>query len=218
VAEHAATVGVEVEEQFFSAEQQRHVATLGMWVFLATELLLFSGMFLVALVLRVLHPASVTAVALHLKFWIGATNAAVLIVSSFTMSLAIEASKAGLRRAMLRFLVATAALGVLFLCLKAYEYYRDWAEHMMPFLPGRPYVLDGDPASRLFTNLYFIITGLHGLHLTVGICLVLGMAFFGRRAGFLSRHQNRVEVLGLYWHFIDLIWLIVFPTLYLLNR
>jgi cytochrome c oxidase subunit 3 len=209
---------VEVLEQFHSAEQQRHVTTLGIWVFLATELLLFSGMFLVAIVLRVLHPASVTAVALHLKYWIGATNTAVLIVSSFTMSLAIEASKAGLKRSMIRFLMMTASLGTLFLVLKGYEYYRDWAEHMMPFLPWRRYELAGDPASRLFTDLYYIITGLHGLHLTVGIALVLGMAALARHRGFLARHQNRIEVLGLYWHFIDIVWIIVFPTLYLLNR
>ena len=218
MAEYASNVGVAVLEQFHSAEQQRHVTTLGIWAFLATELLLFSGMFLVALVLRVLHPASVTAVALHLKYWIGATNTAVLIVSSFTMSLAIEASQAGLKRSMIRFLMITASLGTLFLVLKGYEYYRDWAEHMMPFLPWRRYELAGDPASRLFTDLYYFITGLHGLHLTVGISLVLGMAALARRHGFLMLHQNRIEVLGLYWHFIDIIWIIVFPTLYLLNR
>ncbi len=218
MAKYASSVGVEVLEQFHSAEQQRHVTTLGIWAFLATELLLFSGMFLVALVLRVLHPASVTAAALHLKYWIGATNTAVLIVSSFTMSLAIEASKAGLKQVMIRFLMITAGLGTLFLVLKGYEYYRDWAEYMMPFLTGRRYELAGDPASRLFTDLYYCITGLHGLHLTVGISLVLGMAALARRGDFLARRQNRIEVLGLYWHFIDIIWIIVFPTLYLLNR
>jgi cytochrome c oxidase subunit 3 len=86
----SSAVGIKVEEQFHSAEQQRETAKLGMWTFLATELLLFSGMFLSALVIRVMHPESVTAVALHLKYWIGATNTAVLILSSFTMSIAIE--------------------------------------------------------------------------------------------------------------------------------
>ena len=107
-----------------------------MWVFLLTELLLFSGMFVSALVIRVMHPDSVTAVALHLKYWIGATNTAVLIVSSFCMSIAIELSRLGRRRLMLRFMMLTAALGALFLMLKGYEYYRDYVEHMMPFLSG----------------------------------------------------------------------------------
>jgi cytochrome c oxidase subunit 3 len=211
-------IGIEVEGHFHSVEQQRETAKLGMWTFLLTELLLFSGMFLSALVIRVLHPDSVTAVALHLKYWIGATNSAVLILSSFCMSVAIESSRLGLQKPMVRFMHITAALGVLFLMLKGYEYYRDWVEHMMPFLPDRRFELQGDPAARLFTNLYFIITGLHAIHLTIGICLMLIMSWLAAQAGFLQRHQNRIEIIGLYWHFIDLIWLIVFPTLYLLNR
>ena len=165
----ASAVGIKVEEHFHNAEQQRETAKLGMWVFLLTELLLFSGMFVSALVIRVLHPDSVTAVALHLKFWIGATNTAVLIVSSFCMSGAIESSRLGLRRPMIFCMLATAGLGVLFLMLKGYEYYRDYVEHMTPFLSFRRYELVGDPASRLFTDLYFIITGLHAVHLTIGI-------------------------------------------------
>ena len=212
------TVGVKVEEHFHSEEQQRETAKLGMWVFLLTELLLFSGMFVSALVIRVMHPDSVTAVALHLKYWIGATNTAVLILSSFSMSVAIELSRLGRKRLMRRFMLLTAALGVLFLMLKGYEYYRDYVEHMMPFLHWRRYELVGDPASQLFTDLYFIITGLHAIHLTVGIGLVLVMTWLAGAAEFLQQHQNRIEILGLYWHFIDLIWMIVFPTLYLLNR
>ncbi|HEX2944118.1 MAG TPA: cytochrome c oxidase subunit 3 [Rhodopila sp.] len=212
------TVGIKLEEQFESEQQQRETAKLGMWTFLATELLLFSGMFISALVIRTLHPDSVTAVALHLKYWIGATNTAVLILSSFCMSVAIEASRVGAQRIMLRAMLLTAGLGVLFMCLKGYEYYRDYAEHMTPFLHWRRYELVGDPASRLFTDLYFIITGLHAIHLTIGIAIVLVMSWLASKADFLQKHQNRIEIVGLYWHFIDLIWMIVFPTLYLLNR
>src|SRR5205807_7451921 len=97
-----------------------------MWAFLATELLLFSGLFLSALVIRVLHPDSVTAVALHLKFWIGATNTAILILSSFAMSVAIELSRLGRQRAMVVFMLITASLGIVFMMLKGYEYYRDY--------------------------------------------------------------------------------------------
>ncbi|MBN8906337.1 MAG: cytochrome c oxidase subunit 3, partial [Rhodospirillales bacterium] len=93
-----------------------------------------------------------------------------------------------------------------------------YVEHMTPFLSFRRYELVGDPASRLFTNLYFITTGLHAVHLIIGITLMLVMAWLASREGFLQKHQNRIEITGLYWHFIDLIWMIVFPTLYLLNR
>lgn len=210
--------GVAVVGHFHNVEQQRHAANLGMWIWLATELLLFSGLFLIAIIVRVLYPSSVTAVALHLKFWIGATNTAVLICSSLAMSGAIELSRLGWRRGMVRCMLLTAALGVLFLALKGYEYYRDYAEHMVPFFGWRPYALAGDPASRLFVNDYFLITGLHAVHLTTGIGVLLGLTWMASRPSFLERHQNRVEVFGLYWHFIDLIWISVFPILYLLNR
>ena len=212
-----AAVGIEVTEQFSTANQQRRAATLGMWAWLLTELLLFSGLFVSALILRLLHPESVTAAARHLKFWIGAANTAILICSSLTMSGAIELSKLGWQRGMVRCMVATASLGSAFLALKGYEYYRDWAEHMTPFLT-RPYALAHDPASELFTDLYFITTALHGLHLTTGVAILLGLAWQASRPGYLHRHQNRIQVYGLYWHFIDLIWIIVFPTLYVLNR
>ena len=151
------TVGVKLEEHFSTEEQQRETTKLGMWVFLLTELLLFSGMFVSALIIRVMHPDSVTAVALHLKYWIGATNTAVLILSSFSMSIAIELSRLGRQRLMLRFLLLTAALGALFLMLKGYEYYRDYVEHMMPFLSWRRYELVGDPVIASRYQLWFFI-------------------------------------------------------------
>ena len=187
--------GIEVEEQFDSPGQQRRAAQLGMWLWLVTELLLFAGLFLVALVLHLQHPASVQAATRHLKFWIGAANTLVLVCSSYTMSGAIMLSRMGWQRGMVRCMLATAALGSLFLLLKGYEYYKDYDEDMMPFL-SRPYALDGDPASRLFTNLYFLTTGLHGLHLITGVGIVLGMAWRASRPGFLLRHQNRIEVPG----------------------
>jgi cytochrome c oxidase subunit 3 len=210
-------VGVEVEEQFSTEGQQRHAATMGMWLWLATELLLFAGLFLVALILRIMHPGSVTAAALHLKFWIGATNTAVLICSSYTMSGAIEMSRMGWQRGTVRCMVITAALGTVFLVLKGYEYYRDYVEHVTPFLP-RPYAIPGDDASQLFINVYYVTTALHGLHLTTGVIIMLVLARQASAPGYLRRHQNRIEVYGLYWHFIDLIWISVFPILYVLNR
>jgi cytochrome c oxidase subunit 3 len=209
--------GIELAEQFSTVDQQRRVGMLGMWAWLVTELLLFAGLFLVALVLRLQHPESVQAVAGRLKMWIGATNTVILIVSSLAMTGAIESSKMGRGRDSSRCLLAAAALGAAFMALKSFEYYEDWSEHMMPFL-NRPYALAGDNASMLFANLYYVTTILHAVHLTIGISLALFMARAVVREGYLERRQNRVEIVGLYWHFIDLIWLIAFPTLYLVNR
>lgn len=210
-------VGIEVIEQFNSAEQQRHAGQLGMWAWLVTELLLFAGLFLIASVLRVQYPDSVHASVSHLKFWIGATNTGVLIVSSLTMSSAIEASRLGLQRLTVTSMYATAALGTLFMMLKLYEWYADIVEHMAPWL-DQPYELASDRQSTLFTDLYWVTTGLHGLHLTTGVTILMVLALQARADGYLSRHQNRIEVFGLYWHFIDLIWIIVFPVLYVIGR
>ncbi|GJD47874.1 Cytochrome c oxidase subunit 3 [Methylobacterium crusticola] len=217
-AEGAEGVGVALVSHFATVEQQRHAAVLGMWAWLLTELLLFAGLFLTALVLRLLHPEAVQEAARHLKFWIGALNTVVLITSSLTMSGAIQLSRLGWQRGMVRFMLATAALGTLFLAFKGYEYWADYHEHMMPFLGGRPYALESAPASRLFVNLYYVATSLHGLHLTTGIGILLAMTWQASRPGFLARHQNRIEIFGLYWHFIDLIWILAFPILYVVNR
>ncbi len=213
----AEPVGIDLAEQFASRAQQREAATLGMWAWLVTELLLFAGLFLCALILRLQHPNSVTLAATHLKFWIGAFNTAVLICSSFTMSAAIVASRIGWRRLMLASMLATASLGSLFLLLKGYEYYQDYTENMMPFL-DRPYALAADQATRLFVDVYYITTGLHGVHLLTGVSILLWLTWRASRPGFLQAHQNRIEIYGLYWHFIDLIWIIVFPVLYVLDR
>ena len=211
-------VGVARAAHFESVAQQRYAATLGIWAWLITELLLFSALFLVALITRIQHPEATQEAARHLKFWIGAVNTVVLIVSSLTMSMAIAFSRMGWQRAMVRALLATAGLGSLFLVLKGYEYHADYAEHMMPFLAGRPYALAEAPATRLFVNLYYVATLLHALHLLTGIAILLGMTWKAARPGFLAAHQNWIEVYGLYWHFIDLIWILAFPILYVVNR
>lgn len=213
-----AVIGVELAEQFTDVAQQRRAATLGMWSWLLTELLLFAALFLVALVLRIMHPESVREAAHHLKFWIGASNTAVLICSSLTMSGAIVTSRIGMQRAMVRCMLATAALGSLFLVLKGYEYYQDYVEHMTPFLSWRPYELSGDRASQLYVSLYYVATALHAFHLTTGVAILLGLAWQARAAGYLQRHQNRIEIYGLYWHFIDLMWIMVFTIIYVMNR
>ena len=216
-ATYSEGVGVELLEQFTEVRQQRHAATLGMWSWLLTELLLFAALFLIALVLRIEHPDSVKNATHHLEFWIGAANTAVLIVSSLTMSGAIITSRMGLQTIMVRCMYATAALGTLFLVLKGYEYYKDYLDHLTPFM-ARPYDLAGDKASILYVNLYYVATALHGFHLTTGVAILMVLALQARAPGYLTRHQNRIEIYGLYWHFIDLMWIMVFTIIYVMNR
>ena len=167
--------------------------------------------------LRLVHPASVQNAARHLEFGIGATNTVVLIVSSLTMSVAIVTSRLGLQRLMIWAMGATAALGSLFLVLKFYEWYKDYLEHLVPFM-ARPYDLAGDKASILYIDLYYVATALHGFHLTTGVAILLVLTWQARAGGYLARHQNRIEVYGLYWHFIDLMWIMVFTIIYVANR
>ena len=210
-------VGVELHEQFTEVRQQRHAAALGMWSWLLTELLLFAGLFLIALLLRMLHPASVQNATRHLEFWIGCANTAILIVSSLTMSGAIVSSRLGLQRIMVWCMYATAAFGTGFLVLKGYEWYKDYLDHLVPFM-ARPYDLAGDPYSILYVDLYYVATALHGFHLLTGVSILLVLAVQARAEGYLSRHQNRIEVYGLYWHFIDLMWIMVWTIIYVMNR
>ena len=210
-------VGVELQEQFTEVRQQRHAATLGMWSWLLTELLLFSALFLIALILRILHPASVQNATRHLEFWIGCANTVILIVSSLTMSGAIMTSRLGLQRLMIWCMYATAAFGTGFLVLKGYEWYLDYLDHLVPFM-ARPYDLAGDPYSILYVDLYYVATALHGFHLLTGVSILMVLAIQARAEGYLSRHQNRIEVYGLYWHFIDLMWIMVWTIIYVMNR
>ena len=210
-------VGIELQHHFTEVRQQRHAAVLGMWSWLLTELLLFSALFLVALILRILHPQSVQNATKHLEFWIGCINTVILIVSSLTMSGAIVTSRLGLQKLMVWFMYATAALGTGFLVLKGYEWYKDYLDHLTPFM-ARPYDLAGDPFSILYVDLYYIATALHGFHLLTGVSILIVLAVQARAAGYLGRHQNRIEIYGLYWHFIDLMWIMVWTIIYVMNR
>lgn len=211
-----AGAGPEALEHFGSFERQRGAALLGMWVFLANELLLFGGLFMTALILRLLYPEAVMEAATHLKWWLGGINSVVLITSSLTMSFAIEAARELRQQETRNALLGTAALGFLFLGIKTIEYWLEYEEGLMPFL-DIPYALP-DPATRLYINLYFIATGLHGAHLLIGIGILLVMWLRVRRPDFLRLKPTHIEVCGLYWHFVDLIWMFLFATLYLVNR
>jgi len=200
------------------AQIRRETPTLSMWVFLASEVMFFGALFLGYTVYRALYPAVFAEASRHLNAALDAINTAVLLTSSTSMALAVHAAQTGKRRRSVLFLLGTLALGVLFLCIKGVEYYQEYREQIMPLF-GLPFVYDGasPERARLFFYLYFIMTGLHALHLSIGIIVVTIMTFLSLRGHFSPEHYTGIELTGLYWHFVDLVWIFVFPLLYLIK-
>ena len=178
--------------QFNSAAERRDAALLGMWVFLATELMFFGPLFLGYLHGRIADYEAFVSGSRHMHLWLGTANTAILLTSSFTIALAVH--KADSRKPLL---LLTAALGAAFLGIKAFEYASEW--HEAAAAAG---------GAALFYFVYFAMTGLHALHLIVGIGLVL----------WTVRQARAVELVGLYWHFVDIVWIFLYPMFYLLER
>lgn len=202
-----------LREPFTDAAQQAAADRMGMFVFLGTEVMLFGGILAVALVDRIEHPDAVIAASSRLDLWLGAINTVVLLTSSLAMAIATVAARQGRRQVTLAALLATAALGLAFLGLKGLEYAQDAAEGLMPALA--PPAAPTDPAQVLFLNLYLTATGLHAVHLTVGIGLVLWLA--ARIARRRPAQEMTAELTGLYWHFVDIVWVFLYPVLYMVR-
>lgn len=202
-----------VAEPFVDAAQQREAAHLGFWVFLATEVLFFSAWFMAYVVFRIAYAPEFAQAARHTHLALGAINTAVLLTSGLTMTLAAlfaRAERPALARA---WLLVTALLGVAFLAIKGVEYHKDYVEGLVPALNFRMRGA-GAAAKELFFFLYFGMTGLHALHLTIGIVVLLVLA---ARAHRLQR-ATPIELASLYWHFIDVVWVFLFALLYIPGR
>jgi cytochrome c oxidase subunit 3 len=205
--------------QFDNAEQQAHAATLGVWIFLATELLFFGPLFFGYLYGRLNHPEAFSMAARHTDVLLGTVNTLLLLSSSAAMAAAVQARKFGDDRVAMRLLYLTALLGAGFLAAKGFEYHKDWAEHLVPgagFAPGGDAALRG--GAEIFFVLYFVMTGLHALHLLAGITMTVLFAAALRRRHPVFASPERIELIGLYWHFVDAIWIFLYPMLYLLGR
>lgn len=203
---------------FDSLEHERESTTLGMWVFLATECLLFGGLFLAYVVFRWLYAASFEAASERLNLFIGGVNTVVLLTSSFTMALAVRAARLDERVPLARLLLATALLGVVFLAFKGVEYTLDYRERLVPGLAfdAAEWTPPAQPGPvQLFLVLYYVMTGVHAVHLTFGIAVMLILTVRARRGAFSGGHDGPVEMWGLYWHFVDIVWLFLLPLLYL---
>jgi cytochrome c oxidase subunit 3 len=236
VLEETVLVRHPLEEQFHDLEQQHEVASLGMWIFLGTEVLFFGSLFLGVGVYRFQYGEAFEKASESLNWIIGGTNTIVLLVSSLFMVLAVHYAKLGDRRRIVLFLGLTAALGVCFLCLKGLEYYTDYRDNLIPGwrfedrewikrpageapLKEQKAQLDpGDvPHVKLFLLFYWIMTGLHALHVTIGIVFTLLMLVLAWRGTFTPAYYSPVDVTALYWHFVDLVWIFLLPMLYLLG-
>jgi len=198
-------------------DQQREASSLGMWVFLVTEILFFGGFFLAYTVYRGQYPVAFAEASRHLDITLGTFNTAVLIFSSLTMAMAVWSAATGRRRAIVLFLLATILLGGVFLGVKAVEYSHKFHDHLVP---GPEFRYPGPNArqAEMFFSLYFGMTGLHAAHMVVGIGLLSVLVWHARRNRYSPEYHTPIEVCGLYWHFVDIVWIFLFPLLYLIGR
>jgi cytochrome c oxidase subunit III len=203
--------------QFDSLDQQKGAATLGMWVFLVTEVLFFGGLFLTYAIYRSWYPQAFAAASHELDVTLGTINTAVLITSSLTMALAVHAAQLGRRNLLMTLLVATMILGGVFLGIKGVEYYRKFVEHHVPG-PGFMFEQEYARNAQIFFSLYFLMTGLHALHMIIGLGVMLVMLWWAWRGTVTAEYYSPIEISGLYWHFVDIVWIFLFPLLYLIGR
>ncbi len=203
---------------FDDVGQQRESASLGMWAFLVTEVMFFGAVFGAYIVYRTSYPVAFAEAAHHLNVPLATLNTGVLLTSSLAMALAVHAAQTGARRATVLFLLLTIVLGAAFLGIKGYEYYSEYQENLIP-LNGFQFVFEGtNPRqSQLFFDFYFAMTGLHALHMIIGISVLAVLAFFAWRGHFSPEYYTPVEMTGLYWHFVDVVWVFLYPLLYLLH-
>jgi cytochrome c oxidase subunit 3 len=211
------TDGHVIAQQFDDAAQQRTASDLGMWIFLATELLFFGVLFAAYTITRIHFPEAFAIASKLTNVTLGSINTGVLLTSSLTMALAIREAKLGARIASIIFMCSTIVLGLVFLAIKGGEYYLDYIGHLVPALD---FAYPGAHAGEIeiFFFLYFVMTGVHALHLIIGLVFVGAMVAMTSRNAFSPDYYTPVELSGLYWHLIDIIWIFLYPLLYLVSR
>ena len=203
------SAGASAEEPGRDLAHERDIARLGMLLFLASEVMLFGGLFAGAFGLRLAHPVAYGAASSQLHLWLGTANTAVLLTSSLLVALAVDAAKRDKPKSLAWLFIAAAVLGLLFAAIKGSEYWLEYREGLMPGVNGGAI---GSGPQRLFMDLYFVATGLHAVHLSIGIALLLALA-----ARALVGRLDRVLAVNvaLYWHLVDIVWIFLFPTFYL---
>ena len=205
-----------LQSHFANAEQQYEVSTFGMWVFLVTEIMFFGGLFCAYLLYRVQYPDAFQHASHHLDILLGTFNTVVLIGSSLTMALAVHSARMSRPKAIAFWIGMTLVLGGIFLGVKAYEYTHTWHEGLFP----ANFFFDAPDAAyqRIYFSLYFAMTGLHATHMVIGMVIMVIIAWQALKGAYTSAWYTPVEIMGLYWHFVDLVWIFLFPLLYLIGR
>ena len=200
-----------------AAEARATTNQLGMWVFLTTEILLFGGMFVVYSLYRGVYPAAFRQGGQTMDFWLGTLNTAVLLTSSLFMAVADRAVRANRRRQVTACLLVTILLGLAFLGIKSYEYHAKYAAHLVP---GSRFRAGGGraPQLQIFLFLYFAMTGLHAVHMIGGLAAVSWLLALNLRGRLSPARAEPVTMVGLYWHFVDCIWVFLYPLFYLVGR
>ena len=220
-----AVVATELRHHFRDMDQQRETSSFGMWVFLITEIMFFGGMFAAYLIYRLSYYQAWVDGSNRMDIKLGAINTAVLIFSSLTMAMAVHSAQLGRRKLIVMFLIATLILGGVFLCIKGVEYHDHWKNHEVPgqYFSG----LDEHGESKgwvdaghtsLYFALYFAMTGMHALHMVIGAGLLIWLIVESYRGKFTANYFSPVENVGLYWHFVDIVWIYLFPLLYLISK
>ncbi|HVJ08983.1 MAG TPA: cytochrome c oxidase subunit 3 family protein [Acidisarcina sp.] len=220
-----------LRHHFETVEQQREASSLGMWLFLLTEIMFFGGLFTAYLIYRNWYYPAFVAGSHQLSIVLGTTNTVVLITSSFTMAMGVWSAEMKNKRGLVLALAATFVLGLVFLGIKADEYHEKWEKHHIPganfsieeFVhPSSPKekVLAPDMAEKtqMYFSLYFIMTGMHALHMIIGIAILSVLLVRAIGGAYTSGHMTTIENFGLYWHFVDIVWIFLFPLLYLISR
>jgi cytochrome c oxidase subunit 3 len=221
-----------LRHHFESVPQQREAATFGMWLFLLTEIMFFGGLFCAYLIYRNWYYPAFVAGSHTLHIWAGTTNTTVLIVSSFTMAMGVHAAETRMRKSLVAWCILTIVLGCAFLGIKAYEWHDEWVEHHVPGLnfspesflqPTKDYPddklpLDMAEKTQVYYSLYFAMTGMHALHMIIGVSLLTLLTIRAYAGAYTAGHVAPVENFGLYWHFVDIVWIFLFPLLYLISR
>ncbi|MFN3648753.1 MAG: cytochrome c oxidase subunit 3 family protein [Armatimonadota bacterium] len=221
-----------VQHQFDDLAQQRESFSLGMWLFLATEVMMFGGLFFAYFLYRWLYPAAFIAGSAHMNIQLGFINTMILLVSSWTVVMAVHAAVERKKKTLVTFLVITWVLGALFLVIKGFEWGHDWDIGLIPGLnwtfydnPANHHELEALAAAgigphhvQMFFTIYFCMTGLHAIHMIIGLILVGTFIVLAARGTYTSGNDQPVEIMGLYWHLIDIIWIFLFPLLYLIGH
>jgi len=212
---------------FATEEQQKDASNLGMWIFLATEVMFFGGLFCAYLIYRHWYFGDFGAASKSIDALLGGINTAVLICSSLTVVLAIWAAQTSRRGIMLAMLALTMLFGLTFLGIKGKEYKDKFEEHHVPGatfsfekvpIPGHPDQYTNPQHAQIFFALYFVMTGLHALHMVIGLGIFSWLFWAAWKGRFTPEYHTPLEIGGLYWHFVDIVWIYLFPLLYLIDR